>query len=143
MSTSKPKGLRAVSSKLSMFLTSRYNIIDTRIHRLCPRCHTLESMEMNNQTMDVDIDQSDNNDDSITEDTDSDENDNDLEGENNGYINEEIEGTPEDSDDETDSESMDEEPGDVSFDLEYRQNEAMEKLSTVFRLFNIDPIHDK
>ncbi|CAF3344285.1 unnamed protein product [Rotaria sp. Silwood2] len=143
MSTSKPKELRAVSSKLSMFLTSRYNIIDTRIHWLCPRCHTLESKEMNNQTMDMDTDRSDNDDGSMTEDTASDENDNDLEGENNGYINEEIEGAPEDSDDETDSESMDEEPGDVSFDLEYRQNEAMEKLSTVFRLFNIDPIHDK
>lgn len=126
-----------------MFLTSRYNTIDNHIHWLCPRCHTLESQEMNNQTMDMNTDQSDNDHGSITEDTASDESDNDLEGENNGYINDEIEGAPEDSDDETDSESMDEEPGDVSFDLEYRQNEAMEKLSTVFRLFNIDPIHDK
>lgn len=49
----------------------------------------------------------------------------------------------EDSDEEIESESMDEEPGDVSFVLEYRQNEAMEELSSVFRFFNIDPIHDK
>ena len=145
MSTSKPKGLRAVSSKLSMFLTSRYDITETRIHWLCPRCHTLESKEMNNRTMEMDTDRNDDDDESMTEDIDSDENDsdNDFEGENNNYIDKEIEGTPEDSDEVTDSELMDEEPGDVLFDLEYRQNEAMEKLSTVFRLFNLDPIHDK
>ena len=47
------------------------------------------------------------------------------------------------TDGETDPESMDEELGDVSYDLEYQQNEAMEKLSTIFRLLNIDPVHDK
>ena len=79
----------------------------------------------------------------MTEDIASDENDNDLEEENNGYANEEIEDAPKDRDEETNSESMDEEPSDVSFDFEYRQNETMEKLFTVFRLFNIGPIHDK
>ena len=126
-----------------MFLTSQYDITDTRIHWLCPRCHTLESKEMTNQTMEIDTDRNDDDDESMTEDIDSDENDNDLEEENNEYIEEEIKGAPEDTDEETDSESMDEEPGDVSFDLEYRQNEAMEKLSTVFHLLNVDPIHDK
>ena len=76
--------------------------------------------------MEIDTDRSDDDDESMTEDIDSDENDNDLE--------EEIKGAPEDTD---------EEPGDVSFDLEYRQNEVMEKLSTVFRLLNVGPIHVK
>jgi hypothetical protein len=43
----------------------------------------------------------------------------------------------------TDSESMDEEPGNVSYELEYQKNKAAEKLSTIFGLFKIDPIHDK
>ena len=45
-------------------------------------------------------------------------------------------------DKENDPESMDEELDDT-YDLEYHQNEAMEKLSTIFKLLNIDPIHDK
>ncbi|CAF4583278.1 unnamed protein product, partial [Rotaria socialis] len=38
---------------------------------------------------------------------------------------------------------MDEESDDVSYDLEYHQNEAIEKLSTIFRLLNIKSIQDK
>ncbi|CAF1410775.1 unnamed protein product [Rotaria sordida] len=108
---------------------TRYDIPDTRIHWLCPRCYTLELTDMNNQMVEIDIYRSANDDDDFEE--------------NNDNMNEGIEGEREDSDEETDSESMDEEPGDVSFELEYRQNEAMEKLPSVFRLFNIDPIHDK
>ncbi|CAF1075168.1 unnamed protein product [Didymodactylos carnosus] len=40
-------------------------------------------------------------------------------------------------------ESMDEESDNVSYDLEHQQNEAMEKLPTIFQLMNIAPIHDK
>jgi hypothetical protein len=47
------------------------------------------------------------------------------------------------SNEETDPQSMDEEAADMSYDLEYQQNKAMEKLTTIFQLFNIDPIHDK
>jgi hypothetical protein len=107
---------------------------------------------MNDQKMKINIYRSSSDDESTTEDIASDEDDDDFEEENNCHINEGIERTSEDSDEETDSQSMDEgadsqsmdeESDDVSFDLAYRQNEAMEKLSTVFRLFNIDPIHDK
>ena len=45
-------------------------------------------------------------------------------------------------DKENDPESMDEELDDT-YDLEYHQNQAMEKLSTIFKLLNIPPIHDK
>ncbi len=43
----------------------------------------------------------------------------------------------------TDSESIDEESDNVSYELEYQKNKAVEQLSTIFGLFNIDPIHDK
>jgi hypothetical protein len=143
MFTTEPKGCRKVSLKLSMFLTSRYDITDTRIHWLCPRCCTLELKAMNDQKMKINIYRSPSGDESTTEDIASDEDDDDFEEEKNCYINEGIQGAPEDSEEETDSQSMDEESGNVSFDLEYRQNEAMKKLSTVFGIFNIDPIHDK
>ena len=55
MFTTESKGLRTVSSKLSMFLTSRYDITGTRIHWLCPRCYTLELKAMNEPKMKIDI----------------------------------------------------------------------------------------
>ena len=63
--------------------------------------------------------------------------------EENDCINDDIRTITEDNDEETDVESMDEEPGAVSYELEYHQNEAMEKLSTTFLLLNIYSIHDK
>ena len=74
----------------------------------------------------------------------------DEQDEGSSFMNDGMETESKDDDDsqcmtdgETDPESMDEELGDVSYDLEYQQNEAMEKLSTIFRFLNIDPVHDK
>ncbi len=47
------------------------------------------------------------------------------------------------TDEETNPEAMDEESGDITYDLEYRQNEAMKNLSSIFKFLDIDPIHDK
>ena len=63
--------------------------------------------------------------------------------EDNNYINDDLRTMTKDNDEETNVESMDEEPGDIPCDLEYHQSEAMEKLSTIFRLLNMSPIHDK
>lgn len=41
-----PKGVKAVSSELSKFLISQYDVPDTRICWLCPRCYTFESKKM-------------------------------------------------------------------------------------------------
>ncbi|CAM4888707.1 unnamed protein product [Rotaria socialis] len=41
-----PKGVKAVSSELSKFLISQYDVPYTRICWLCPRCHTFESKKM-------------------------------------------------------------------------------------------------
>lgn len=86
---------------------------------------------------------------SMGEDFDSDLDDTEEEGpcdneqdEGNSYMNDGMETVSRDEE-ETDPQSMDEELGDVSYDLKYQQNEAIEKLSTIFCLFNIDPIHDK
>ena len=147
------KGGKAVSLKLSTFLMSQYDIADTRIRWLCPRCHMLESNEMKiRQPMQINNNRTPTDDESTAEDTSSDEND-DEEGieevsydneeeEDNNYSNEDMETETKDSDEENDDEenddeSMDEDSGDVSDDLEYHQNEAMEKLSTIFRLLNI------
>ncbi|CAF0906466.1 unnamed protein product [Didymodactylos carnosus] len=44
---------------------------------------------------------------------------------------------------ENDVESMDEEPVDDAESLSYQQDEAMKKLSHVFKLLNLGPIHDR
>jgi hypothetical protein len=42
-----------------------------------------------------------------------------------------------------DVESMDDDPADEAHILSYQQHEAMKKLSSVFQLLNLDPIHDR
>lgn len=153
-STSGPKGLRAVSLKLSMFLTTRYDTTDTRICWLCPRCHLLESNEMKiHQPMQINNNRGPSDDESTAEDIASDEDDDEdideetscdnEDDEDNRYMDDDTGAETKENDEETDVQSMDEQPSDVSYDLQYYQNEAMEKLSTVFRLLSIDPIHDK
>ena len=155
MSASAAEGSRPVSLKLSMVLTSRYDINDTRIRWLCPRCYTFESNEMKihhpmqayNNRSSSDHEFSAEND-AASDDDDDDETDDKVscdteEYEDNNYINDDLRTMTKDNGEETNVESMDEGPGDVPCDLEYHQNEAMEKLSTTFRLLNMDPIHDK
>ena len=158
MSTSAAEGSRPVSLKLSMVLTSRYDINDTRIRGLRPRCHTFESNEMKiHQPMQTNNSRSSSDDDfsaenGIASDDDGDYDDEETDDkvscdtkdyEDNDCVSDDIRTITEDNDEETDAESMDEESRDVSYQLEYLQNEAMEKLSTNFRLLNIGSIHDK
>jgi hypothetical protein len=147
-----------------MFLISRYDTADDRIRWLCPKCHAFEGKEvMIHQPMEFNDDQSSSDDELMAEDfpVDGDDNNDDnvnVEFEN---VNEEdersyqmdsgiIAESKEDENDSpctngeaTDSESMDEESDNVSYDLEYQKNKAVKQLSTIFGLFNIDPIHDK
>ncbi|CAF3305531.1 unnamed protein product [Rotaria socialis] len=149
-STSGVKGVRAISLKLSMFLISQYDITDIRVHWLCPICHTLESSELIiHQPMQINNDRSLTDDGYTVEDIPSVEDDEEevsygnQEDEDNVYMNDSMEAEIKDNDEETDVESMHEESDEVSYDLEYHQNEAIEKLSTIFRLLNIKQIHDK
>ena len=163
-----PKAIMAVSLQLSKFLVSRYNMIETRMRWLCPRCHAFESKEMTaHQAMQVnDNEVSSQNDDDdammvevldnyVTKD-DGHANEELNEGEeeekeednaqmDSGFMNQskEIDHESLDMDEKsTDCESMDEE-GAVSYDHEYRKSKAVEQLSGVFELLKIEPIHDK
>lgn len=153
-SKSAPKYVRAVSLKLSMFLMSRYDIEDTRFRWLCLRCHTLESNEMKaRQPRQINNNRTPADDESMAEATSSDDNDDEEstgelsdeneEDEDNSSPNEDMETERNENGEETDDGSMEEDSGDVYDDLEYQQNEASEKLSAIFRLLSIDPIHDK
>ena len=148
------KGGKAVSLKLSTFLMSQYDISDTRIRWLCPRCHMSESNEMKiRQPIQVNSNRTLTDDESTSEDTCSDKNDDEErieevsddneEDEDNSYSNDDMETETNDNNEEIDDESMEEDSGDAFDDLEYHQNKAMEKLSAIFRLLNMDSIHDK
>ena len=155
------KGVVPVCSELSTFLTSRYDGINARVRWLCPRCHAVELKEMKiHQPMESSNSRSSSEDESTAEDlssgdgdaiSDEVDHDND-EDEGDVQMDNGVEAKSKDDDDGDDilriadkvngPESMDEELDDT-YDLEYNQNEAMEKLSTIFKLLNIDPIHDK
>lgn len=157
------KGVVPVCSELSTFLASRYDGIDVRVRWLCPRCHAVEWREMKiHQPMEssnspsssedesTTEDLSSGDDDAISDEVDHDEDEDEDEGDVRMENGAEAESKDDDCDDEilliddkeNDPESMDEELDDT-YDLEYHQNEAMEKLSIIFKLLNIDPIHDK
>ena len=67
-STRVPKGVVAMPSQLSKFLTSEYDVADTRIGWLCPRCHAFESKKMmTHQSMELDNEESSTDDEVMTE----------------------------------------------------------------------------
>lgn len=164
-----PNGSMAVSLDLSKFLISRYNMIESRVRWLCPRCHAFEFKEMMfyqpSEMSDNEISTDDDNDvvmvetpeNCVTNDDDqefkelNDGDDEDEEEDNSlmdsGFMNQSKENDDDSLDmDEksTDRESMDEEEEDVIlYEQEYRRNKAVEQLSAVFELLQIEPIHDK
>jgi hypothetical protein len=155
------KGEIPVCSQLSQFLINRYDLMDIRIRWLCQNSHTLETKEMkSHQSMETTDSSSSSDNESIAEKTNTD--DDDSNHEETGYDNQKDEGhsymetdtedgpMSDNDDDEDDShvnnddhESMDDESDDVLHHVAYQQNEAMDKLSIIFQLFNIAPIHDK
>lgn len=162
-STRIPKGVVFVSTRLSTFLISRYGAAEDKIRWLCPRCHAFELKEMTTRSsMELSDNESPVKDEAIAEDSSfpNDENDRVVSVEFNDLNEEEEENPLMDSgimadlnddeedlssmDDETaDHESMDEEMGHVSYEREYQKNKVMEQLSTIFKILNIDSIHDK
>ena len=153
-----PKGTMAVPLELSKFLVSRYNLTRTKVHWLCPRCRTFESKEMmNHQTVqmsDSEVSCEDDDDDvmmvelvnnSGTDDDDDDNEENNPEIDS-GFIHESEENDHclQDMDKKsTNSELMEDEEDTVLYEENYRKNKAVDELSSVFQLLNIEPIHDK
>ncbi|CAF1564844.1 unnamed protein product [Adineta steineri] len=162
-SASVPNGVVAVSLQLSKFLISQYGATKARIFWLCPRCHAFESKKtMTHQSMEFNDDESASDDELITEDSPANHRANDGDDVNMEFdnLNEEEKENPhmdsgivaESNDDDessyvddetTDPESMDEETGHTFYELEHQKGKAMEKLSNIFELLNIDPIHDR
>jgi hypothetical protein len=158
------KGEIPVCSQLSKFLINRYDLMDIRIRWLCPNCHTFETKKMkSHQSMETTDSSSSSDNESTAEKSNTDDDDGSNE-EETGYDNQEDDGhyymdtgtedgsVSDNDDDEDDShvnnddndhESMDDESDDVLLHVVYQQNEAVDKLSTIFQLLNIAPIHDK
>lgn len=168
-STRVPNGIKAVSLQLSKFLISQYDVAHNRIRWLCPRCHIFESKKMmTHQSMEVNDDESSSGEEFMTESSpinqnknDDDDDDNDAVDMDVNELNEEKEQNPhmdsgiiaesDDNDDKsphmdegtTDPESMNEETDHIFYEFEHKKDKAMEELSAVFELLNIDSIHDR
>ncbi|CAF3489287.1 unnamed protein product [Rotaria socialis] len=161
-STRVPKGVVVVSSQLSKFLISQYDVTYTRICWLCPMCHVFESKkmmthqstELNNDEISTDDEVtkegSPANDGKIDDDTVNVEFD-DLneEEKENPHVDSDIKAESSDNDESpctdelTDPESMDEDTGHALYELEHQKDKAMKELSKTFELLDIDPIHDR
>ena len=117
--------------RLSKFIRDQYDLGETKITMLCSRCHTLETKNMKeDESIEIEENYDSSDEEEKVEYDDGDDNDNhDDDGNNND----------DDSDDDNDDDSDD----DTLYELTLEQEEAMKKLSTIFRILNIDPIHDK
>lgn len=157
-STCVPKGVVSVSSQLSKFLISQYDVTYNRICWLCPRCHAFESKKMmTHQSMELSNDGSSVDDEVMKEDSpvNNDKIDDAVNVEFHDMNEEEKENPLMDSgiiadddespctDESTDPESMEEDRGHALYELEHQKVKAMEELSKVFELLDIDPIHDR
>ena len=145
-----PKGIVAMSSELSKFLISQYDVAYTRIRWLCPTCHGFESKKMmTHQSMEFNDDKSSSDDEVMTEASSANDDKNDDVAVNMEFndLNEEEKENPDDDsprvDETTDPESMDEDTCHAFYELEHQKDKAMEQLSNIFQLLNIDPIHDR
>ncbi|CAF1500343.1 unnamed protein product [Adineta ricciae] len=157
-----PKGVVAVSSELSKFLITQYDVACTRICWLCPRCHAFESKKMmTHQSMECTNDESSSDNEVMLEgspDHNDEDDDNAVNVEFNDLNEEEKENPHMDSgiiaesndDDEspradeiTDPESMEEETDHVLYEIKHQKDKAMKELAKIFELLNIEPIHDR
>lgn len=128
-----PKVQRSVSSRLADFIRDQYDLDDVTVNGLCAKCHAFEVKQMNkDEVMEVEGDSRSNDEMSNSDEQEQDE--------------EEIEEP--DSDDHheehVDISDKDEQSSDESlYEITYQQQEAVDKLSNVFRILNMDPIHDQ
>ena len=109
---------------------------------------THQSMEVNNNESSTDDEVmkegSPVNDDKIDDDTVNVEfNDLNEEEKENPHMGSGIIVESNDNDESTDPESMEEDRGHALYELEHQKDKAMEELSKIFELLDIDPIHDR
>lgn len=132
-----PKVQRSVSSCLNQFIRDRYNLDEINITGLCAKCHAFENQKMNeNENMDIE-DEVNRYDGSPVDDQRGENDENESEEEENGADDGSDEGSEEFGEEEEES------GDDLSYESTYQQQKAMELLSNVFQMFNVDPIHDR
>ncbi|CAF3121768.1 unnamed protein product [Rotaria sp. Silwood2] len=114
-------------------MRGRYDLGDDNVTGLCAKCHAFEHQRMiENEAMDIDV-QTNSNDD-ISNCDEEEENKTEQEESDNDDDNDE------DGDDDSDEKESDD---DSFHELTYQQQKAMETLSSIFRMLNVGPIHDR
>ena len=115
-----PIGQSRVSLQLSKVIRDQYDLGETKITMLCSRCRTLETKNMKeDESMEIEENYDSSDEEEKVEYGDGGDNDN----------------HDDDSDDDSDDDTL--------YELTLEQKEAMKKLSTIFRILNIDLNHDK
>ena len=148
-SASGARGDMSVSLELSYLLRDRFGAVNDPIRWLCPRCHSIETEAMQSRSAGEITDFRNSSSRKLSSDVpskDEEDDDNIRESEEHDEDNEEQSSTDEDvsmSNSGDDVESMDDDPADEAQILSYQQDEAMKKLSSVFKLLNLGPIHDR
>ena len=148
-SASAARGDREVSLELSNFLRDQFGLVNDPIRWLCLRCHSSETKAMQSRsTIEIPGRRNSSNyklsSDHLVEDEEDDGNtreseENDGGSEEQSSIDDDVSMTNSGDD----VESMDEDSVGDAHSLSYQQDEAMKKLSNVFKLLNLGPIHDR
>lgn len=115
------------------------------IRWLCPRCNAIEVEAMKNKSPAESLGHRNSmNQRSLTASSTPDDEDNQgtRETEDRSSMSDDQDNVPE-PDADSDAESMDDDQSESTYRLICLQQEAMKKLSSVFKLLNITPIHDK
>jgi hypothetical protein len=118
------KGTRRISYRLLNFIRNHYDLEELNIRWLCPKCQRVETEIMNREYG--------------------------LEEENNMNTSSEELSEDDSTDNEKDDSGSDQQDSEekqsddeILLELTYRQEQAMEQLSAVFKLLKMDPVHDK
>jgi hypothetical protein len=148
-SASAARGDMSVSLELSYFLRDEFGALNDAIRWLCPRCHSSETKAMQSRTTSETpgrrnssnrkLSSDDPSKDEEDEDNMRESGEHDDDGEEESSIDDDV--SMNNSGD--DVESMDEDPVGDAESLSYQQDEAMKKLSDVFKVLNLGPIHDR
>ena len=148
-SASAVRGDREVSLELSHFLRDQFGTIANPIRWLCPACHSIENKAMQSRSISDSHNRRNSSNHKLSSDhpvEDEEDDDNARESEENDGGSEEQSSIDDDmsmTKSEDDVVSMDEDPVHDADSLSYQQDEAMKKLSDVFKVLNLGPIHDK
>ena len=154
MSLSPPKAQRLVSSRLDKFIRHIYNRDHAKITELCAKCYAFENQQMvEDEAIEMEKDISSNDDisgageqeENVTEEEENDSNaTNDEESNDIDDGKETDDNDNEEEEEEEEEEENDDDDDDDSFhELTYKQQQAFETLSSIFRTLNVNPIHDR